>query len=672
MAIQDNRERSTSSGGGPGGGGIPTSDHIFESVAARDAYFNSPDPHLSELISGTPIFVADGGSTFLEIWGALSNPASYDNTEWVRGGAIGMTSAQIKTLYESNIDTNEFSDLEQTRLGNLSGLGISYDFDNTVSDDPPNGGFRFNNAARDLVTEIYVDTFGPSPSNSRYDEIWNSFEGFIVIQSIDSNQLITYQTTGRTSLNGGVNGWFTIPVVRRRDQGTEFSNGNRCRFSLIPHRYPSLTETSTRIISTKTIITPNASLDIGNLRLSNGAFTLALNERASNRTFFPVGYELATEGTLVPFYNDMGVEQTFASPSNKSQSISGTTIQFGVITQQDSLVTQWILDSNTTTSNVNVQVRIINFSTEPPIFDYGRATGGGGINLVPSLNTMLFPVPLFIPANTTLFVTLTSEENIDLKGQTINVGGVNYGVPFIDSLGRISNERLIATRDWVTNAINNSNIPNGATGRITSFSISGQGTSVNTGFTISGPQAFIFSLNNPSLFTGDLSILQGATVLSSSISTTSTSASINVNSETLSSIGDNVVFTLRGIDTDGNIENRTFIIHVSGSGELVYYGLSNTNIPASVDLTTLQSHIVGTGNLDISTGSVSAGQFFNILVPSDNDLVSIIDDIFNQEVIGLFTRSEDVRTVNSINYTSYVIGPLNADTTGETYTLSLT
>ena len=68
----------TSSSGG-GNGLIIDTNHIFADNAARDAYFDSPNPHLDELEEGvTRIAVGSG----YQRWDGSTNPASYDNTNW--------------------------------------------------------------------------------------------------------------------------------------------------------------------------------------------------------------------------------------------------------------------------------------------------------------------------------------------------------------------------------------------------------------------------------------------------------------------------------------------------------------------------------------------------------------------------------------------------------------
>jgi len=68
-----------------GGGGEPVIDRTFDDAAARDAYYNAPDPHLDELVKGeTRILLLDDGSgnAVVEVWGGETNPAVYDNTNW--------------------------------------------------------------------------------------------------------------------------------------------------------------------------------------------------------------------------------------------------------------------------------------------------------------------------------------------------------------------------------------------------------------------------------------------------------------------------------------------------------------------------------------------------------------------------------------------------------------
>ena len=91
--------------GGGGGGVAITQDHIFETVSARDAYFDSPDPHLDELLIGTPIVVNVGApgspDVRFQVWSGDNQPTSYPSpitTEWADAGNTGLTVAQIQLI----------------------------------------------------------------------------------------------------------------------------------------------------------------------------------------------------------------------------------------------------------------------------------------------------------------------------------------------------------------------------------------------------------------------------------------------------------------------------------------------------------------------------------------------------------------------------------------------
>lgn len=88
-----------------GGTAAVTPDHIFESVAARDAYFDSPDPHLDELLIGTPIIVNVGTPSVpdvrFQVWSGANQPSTYPSpitTEWADAGNTSLTAAQIQLL----------------------------------------------------------------------------------------------------------------------------------------------------------------------------------------------------------------------------------------------------------------------------------------------------------------------------------------------------------------------------------------------------------------------------------------------------------------------------------------------------------------------------------------------------------------------------------------------
>lgn len=120
------------------------------------------------------------------------------------------------------------------------------------------------------------------------------------------------------------------------------------------------------------------------------------------------------------------------------------------------------------------------------------------------------------------------------------------------------------------------------------------------------------------------------------------------------------------IVTDTVANTITFNATTSGGptppapADIIYYGLSNSNNPDTVDTGTLTEEQNPTNPDTISTGTATAGQYFILLVPQADDITSIFDTVLSQDVTNLFTITNNVRTINTVSYKSYVIGPLNA------------
>jgi hypothetical protein len=96
--------------------------------------------------------------------------------------------------------------------------------------------------------------------------------------------------------------------------------------------------------------------------------------------------------------------------------------------------------------------------------------------------------------------------------------------------------------------------------------------------------------------------------------------------------------------------------------ELFYFGFSNTNNPDTVDTEDLtqQTIDVGTGQtFTFSVGpTLTSGQFLILLSPAAHDIDTLTNTASGFEVSGSFTKTENVRTIASTSYDSYVLGPL--------------
>ena len=109
---------------GFGGGGDAQRPQVhssspFASTAARDTYFTS---NSAQLLNGTQFYTVvsiTGGSTFR--WSGADTPPSYDATNWQDLGA-SLTEEQIKVMYESNPNTNAFTDADDTAVSSVMNL----------------------------------------------------------------------------------------------------------------------------------------------------------------------------------------------------------------------------------------------------------------------------------------------------------------------------------------------------------------------------------------------------------------------------------------------------------------------------------------------------------------------------------------------------------------------
>ncbi len=92
----------------------------------------------------------------------------------------------------------------------------------------------------------------------------------------------------------------------------------------------------------------------------------------------------------------------------------------------------------------------------------------------------------------------------------------------------------------------------------------------------------------------------------------------------------------------------------------IYTGLMDTDIPATVDLATLVLSMDAESPHTVHSGLATAGQFFLVLIESDHEFSSITDTVLQQDVTGIFTKTSAVREIGGTDYSSYVVGPLNA------------
>ena len=117
------------------------------------------------------------------------------------------------------------------------------------------------------------------------------------------------------------------------------------------------------------------------------------------------------------------------------------------------------------------------------------------------------------------------------------------------------------------------------------------------------------------------------------------------------------------IDKDDAADTVTFnLSEVSpGTDEAFYHGLSSTDNPASIPLSSLTEATVTTGSgqqFTFSSGTATSGDFLILLVPADHDISALINTGSGLSELVSFVKTDNVRTISSDSYHSYVLGPL--------------
>lgn len=129
--------------------------------------------------------------------------------------------------------------------------------------------------------------------------------------------------------------------------------------------------------------------------------------------------------------------------------------------------------------------------------------------------------------------------------------------------------------------------------------------------------------------------------------------SLSTTAQILNFVGD-------GVTASGTGNEITITIGATPTGaEDFYYGISDSNNPGTVDLATLSTQSVGTGSGQQFTFSIGPTTMINqvmiLLVPADHDITSLVNTDSGFSVLNSFTRTANVRTINTNQYNSYVL-----------------
>ena len=218
----------------------------------------------------------------------------------------------------------------------------------------------------------------------------------------------------------------------------------------------SLEEEDLQVTSTKMLEVPDAEgVMFGAVQVASAAFNITA-VTADGSVFYPLVSQLQAGGSVRPGWIKAAGLTTTPSPSNTSETFTGANVQFRIINQNTGFAQRYTLNAAAVATDCNFIIRLGSHTGEA-IFDYKRATGGTGFDLAVGVNQVNLPLirqnpdvrlNLFFRAGIELYVTIEpGSGNISLLGQTIDVGGVNETVPFIETFGRTSEDIALLTND---------------------------------------------------------------------------------------------------------------------------------------------------------------------------------------------------------------------------------
>lgn len=466
----------------------------------------------------------------------------------------------------------------------------------------------------------------------------------------------------------------------------------------------SITEDSGQLSATKMLAVPDAEgIMFGGVQVINGGFNIAA-ATLDGRNFFPVASELTTPGSQRPSWVKLAAQSVTPSPANTDETFTGVNVQFRIINANTGLAEQYTFNAAAVASDCNLIIRFTSH-TGPEVFNYKRANGGTGFDLVVGENDITIPgIGLFFRANVELFATLEpGSGNISLRGQTIDVGGMNETFPYAEVLGRLATDHNILTEDAgefatvteKTTPVNTDtlliednadsgnkkriqvgNLPGSTVAPVPSlhnFSID-IASRVDVGTDLNVLHTITFDVTNHTQITGLTLIVTTGT---DQVLTTPVIDGVQSQTVTLAGISTaaagSVTFQLSGTHAGGNALSNIVTVTIAdlAGHEQAYYGVRQTNDFAAVDVSTLTAaDVSNSGTVYNIQQQAQNNYYLGILSPSDRDPVEIFNTASNQfaykpsdpSVTPSFTLEENVRTISSVSYNLLTIQNLSGFT----------
>lgn len=436
----------------------------------------------------------------------------------------------------------------------------------------------------------------------------------------------------------------------------------------------SISETADRtLVGLPTTFLPS-EVRIGSTGLRTAADVIYLESSRTHRTFFPVGTEFTVAaGTSAPMSVTLDAVEELPAGANQtddSQSMTlsaGQTFSFAITgaTGVQHLLQEFTVRTSSVGGGARLKIFVGGDNTGELVLDntYTFTTGDNTITLE--------SYPYFLDGET-YFVEYTATQDVTFLGTGTGVNfrpyTVNRGWPYSETtVGLLVDSMTTSETTWSSQRIQqaiDAISPNMPVPRFTAFSVDIPDT-LTAGTPQTGTHTFTWSIENIQNVSGTLTISQDGTDLSTTVDPALGTIDLTINDFTLA-VGESETFTISGSDvqTPANTFTRNDVKRVPQPHEFLYEDRQSTNNFATVDISLLTAiDITASGQtITVSRGAGQVGDFFGILVPADEDISEIRDTTFNQDITEAFTRTENARVINSINYNSYVLGPLQATT----------
>ena len=486
----------------------------------------------------------------------------------------------------------------------------------------------------------------------------------------------------------------------------------------------SVSETTDRILFEKIGRFPSASIDLGPaITLSENGGFLDVQPHTLDETYIVIMNQYDTTGTTVPFYAELAAEADTIIQSDTSQTISGVTSITNMPTMNRQVNSIFV---NFASPVTNLRVQVVSLSTNQPIryypteLDWNADTGN---DFAAGEHEIVLNPPIRLLTTYNIRLDLEADQAIDLLGdgtdpylkisaqdmefknmalEEDNITAVDYSAGTLTLTKQDTstlttpitlptprtNEQIQDVVDALLQAGTGINLAYDDTANTLTISATG-GMVANqpgvTTFAIDLPRRVDINpspdtVNTQHTVTFNISHHELITTTVLHIGTNTfnltnpTADGAQTQSVTLSGIDLSVAqtYTMRVVlNGTINSNSQTLDVRNLAQHEFVYYGLSNSNNPDTVDFVALTSVDAQAGQTTITTGTTAANQYFIILIPSDFTLTSIMDTVLDLEVKDAFTETLNVRTISGQTYNSYVVGPLVAGG-NEQYILTLT